>query len=64
MLGKVDFISITLMWALIDLLNVNRKRKKWTVLWMGDTRYRHLYLLVKIERIKRQGRNGYLIAEC
>ena len=38
MLGKVDFISITLMWALIDLLNVNRKRKKWTVVWMGDRR--------------------------
>ena len=59
-LGEVNAISTALKWALTDLSNVNRGRTLRLVLWTGDTRYHHLYPQVKIERIKRRGRKGYL----
>ena len=62
-LGEVNAISTALKWALTDLSNVNRGRTLRLVLWTGDTRYHHLYPQVKIERIKRRGRKGYLPVE-
>jgi len=60
-LGEVDVISITLKWALTDLSNVKRGRKL-----QSDCGRAILFTTIctrgNIERIKRRGRKGYLLA--